>query len=43
MRASLASTDKSTEMPAILVVDENPEILSLISDLLKKTINCQSC
>jgi len=36
MENSLAATDKSTEKPTILVVDDTPENLLLISDLLRK-------
>jgi putative two-component system response regulator len=36
METSLASSDKSTEKPTVLVVDDTPENLLLISDLLRK-------
>lgn len=36
MEAPLASSDKSPEKPTILVVDDTPENLLLISDLLRK-------
>ena len=36
MKTPLASADKSTEKPTILVVDDTPENLLLISDLLRK-------
>ena len=36
MQTPLASADKSLEKPTILVVDDTPENLLLISDLLRK-------
>ena len=36
MKTHLASTDNSAEKPTILVVDDSPEVLLLISDLLRK-------
>jgi putative two-component system response regulator len=36
MEIPLASADKSTEKPTILLVDDTPENLLLISDLLRK-------
>ena len=36
MENTLASANKSTEKPTILVVDDTPENLLLISDLLRK-------
>lgn len=36
MQTPLASADKSPEKPTILVVDDTPENLLLISDLLRK-------
>ena len=37
MENPLASADKSTEKPTILVVDDTPENLLLINDLLRKS------
>jgi len=37
METTLASADKSPEKPTILVVDDTPENLLLISDLLRKS------
>jgi len=36
MKTTLASIDNSIEKPTILVVDDSPEVLLLISDLLRK-------